>query len=104
MGRLSCVDEMSALALLAPPRAIPSDREWFADHGRRDIRFRPALPGEPDGWGFLVRRDGRQFSWPVSGPAAFDINDAPDLLEVLFKAFLTVTTREKAADAPPSAA
>jgi len=89
---------------LVPPRAICGDREWFADHGRRHLRFRPALPGEPDGHGFLVRRDGRQFFWPVPGPAAFDINDAPDLLAILFKALITLATKEKAADGGTSAA
>jgi len=79
---------MSALAILVPPRAICGDREWFVDNGRRDIRFRPALPGEPDGHGFLVHRDRRAFSWPAHGPSAFEINAAPDLLAVLFKAFV----------------
>ena len=41
------------------------DAVWFADRGRRQYRWRPALPGE-DGDSVIVHRDGRALSISVA--------------------------------------
>lgn len=67
--------------MIAVP-APESDREFFLDR-RRELRFRPAMSGEPRGWAVLVHRDGRRWGWPVPSAAAFDLNSNPAALEVL---------------------
>lgn len=73
-------------AVIAPPPAAESDREFFLDRPRRVLRFRPSLAGEPGGMGVLVHLDGRRWAWKVGSNGAFDINGDPSTLAIMFEA------------------
>jgi hypothetical protein len=62
------------------------DREWFADHGRRHLRFRPAFDGEPVGYVVLVHRDGRRWGWPAPGARCCELNSDLETLNVVHAA------------------
>jgi hypothetical protein len=80
--------------------AIEPDKAWFLDHGRRDLRFRPSIGGEPAGQAVLAHRDGRKWGWPINSPAAFRVNAEPDALQAIFAAVSQIDTLrlEKAAE------
>lgn len=83
MGRLTG-------ALFDRALASVGDREWFADHGRRYHRFRPAARGEPVGHAILVHRDGRRFAWSVNGPAAFELGADEALCVIVWRSLVAV--------------
>lgn len=87
---------------LAPLAAIEPDREWFADHGRRKFRWRPAGPDE-DGDSVIVRRQAGGITvLPIALAPHPGLQAADDwTLGVLFDAFATVAKRKKAAERQP---
>lgn len=76
--------------LFGPTLTSIGDREWFADHGRRHHRFRPALAGELEGFAYLVHRDGRRFAWAANGPAAFELGADEAVCAIVWRALAAV--------------